>query len=146
MTTGKTIALTTWTFFDKVMCLLFNMLSRLVITFLPRSKCLLILWLQSPSTVILEPKKVKSVIISTVSPSTVNYVNLKLLNTYIIGIYKKILAEEEKNIWRNNGWKNFQIWWKTVKPNIQEAQWNSSKRNMKNTKRMHIITKLLNTR
>ena len=57
MTTGKTIALTRWTFFGKVMSLLFNMLSRLVITFLPRSKCLLISWLQSPSAVILEPKK-----------------------------------------------------------------------------------------
>ena len=56
MTTGKTIALTRWTFVDKVMPLLFNMLSRLVITFLPRTKCLLISWLQSPSTVILEPK------------------------------------------------------------------------------------------
>ena len=57
MTTGKTIALTRWTFFGKVMSLLLNMLSRLVITFLPRSKCLLISWLQSPSAVILEPKK-----------------------------------------------------------------------------------------
>ena len=56
MTTGKTIALTRWTFVDKVMSLLFNMLSRLVITFLPRSKCLLISWLQSPSAVILEPQ------------------------------------------------------------------------------------------
>ena len=59
MTPGKTIALTRWTFADKVMSLLFNMLSRLVITFLPRSKCLLISWLQSPSAVILEPKKKK---------------------------------------------------------------------------------------
>ena len=57
MTTGKTIALTRWTFVGKVMSLLFNMLSRLVITFLPRSKCLLISWLQSPSAVILEPQK-----------------------------------------------------------------------------------------
>ena len=57
MTTGKTIALTRWTFVGKVMCLLFNMLCRLVITFLPRSMCLLISWLQSPSAVILEPKK-----------------------------------------------------------------------------------------
>ena len=57
MTTGKTIALTRWTFVGKVLSLLFNMLSRLVITFLPRSKCLLILWLQSPSAVILEPQK-----------------------------------------------------------------------------------------
>ena len=69
MTTGKTIALNRWTFVGKVMSLLFNMLSRLVITFLPRSKRLLILWLQSPSTVILEPQKIKSDIVSTVSPS-----------------------------------------------------------------------------
>ena len=60
MTTGKTIALTRCTFIGKVMSLLFNMLSRLVITFLPRSKCLLILWLQSPSAVILGPQKIKS--------------------------------------------------------------------------------------
>ena len=66
MTTGKTIALTRWTFVGKVMFLLFNMLSRLVIAFLPRSKCLLILWLQSPSAVILEPKKIKPVIVSIV--------------------------------------------------------------------------------
>ena len=66
MTTGKTIAFTRWTFVDKVMSLLFNMLSRLVIAFLPRSKHLLISWLQSPSAVILEPKKIKSL---TVSPS-----------------------------------------------------------------------------
>ena len=59
MTTGKTIALTTWTFDGKVISLLFNMLPRLVIAFLPRSKCLLISWLQSPSTVILAPKKIK---------------------------------------------------------------------------------------
>ena len=69
MTTGKTIALTRWTFVDKVMSLLFNMLSRLVITFLPKSKRLLISWLQSPSAVILEPQKVKSATVSTVSPS-----------------------------------------------------------------------------
>ena len=66
MTTGKTIALTRWTFVGKEMSLLFNMLSRLVITFLPRSKRLLISWLQSPSVVILEPKKIKS---DTASPS-----------------------------------------------------------------------------
>ena len=68
MTTGKTIALTRWTFFCKVMSLLLNMLSRLVITFLPRSKCLLISWLWSPSAVILEPPKIKSDTVSTVSP------------------------------------------------------------------------------
>ena len=69
MTTGKTIALTRWTFVGKVMSLLFSMLSRLVITFLPRSKHLLISWLQSASAVILEPKKIKSVTVSIVSPS-----------------------------------------------------------------------------
>ena len=69
MTTGKTIVLTRWTFVDKVMSLLFNMLSRLVITFLPRSKRLLISWLQSPSAVILEPRKIKSATVSIVSPS-----------------------------------------------------------------------------
>ena len=69
MTIGKTIALTKWTFVGKVMSLLFNMLSRLVITFLPRSKHLLISWLQSPSAVFLEPKKIKSATISTVYPS-----------------------------------------------------------------------------
>ena len=69
MTTGKTIALTRQVFVGKVMSLLFNMLSRLVITFLPRSKHLLISWLQSPTTVILEPENIKSLTISTVSPS-----------------------------------------------------------------------------
>ena len=68
MTTGKTIALTRWTFVGKVMSLLFNMLSRLVIIFLSRSKRLLISWLQSSSAVILETMKIKSVTISTVSP------------------------------------------------------------------------------
>ena len=69
MITGKTIALTRWTFVGKVISLLLNMLSRLVIPFLPRSKRLLISWLQSPSAVILEPPKIKSDIVSTVSPS-----------------------------------------------------------------------------
>ena len=68
-TKGKTIALTRWTFVGKIMSLLFNMLSRFVKTFLPRSKHLLISWLQSPSAVIWEPKKIKSDTISTVSPS-----------------------------------------------------------------------------
>ena len=69
MTTGKTTALTIWTFVGKVMSLLFKMLSRFVIAFLPRSKHLLISWLKSPSTVILEPKKIKSVTASTFPPS-----------------------------------------------------------------------------
>ena len=69
MTTGKTIGFTRWTFVGKVMSLLLNMLCRLVITFLPRGKRLLISWLQSPSVVILEPRKIKSDTVSTVSPS-----------------------------------------------------------------------------
>ena len=69
MTTGKTIALTIWTFVSKVISLLFNTLSRFVIAFLPRSRRLLTSWLQSLSTVILEPKKIKSVTVSTFSPS-----------------------------------------------------------------------------
>ena len=69
MTTGNTIVLTRWTFVGKVMSLLFNTLSRVVITVVPRSKRLLISWPQSPSAVILEPKKIKSVTVSTVSPS-----------------------------------------------------------------------------
>ena len=69
VTTGKTIALTRWTFVGKVMSLLFNILSRLVITFLSRSKRLLISWLQFPSVVILEPKKIKSLTFSIVTPS-----------------------------------------------------------------------------
>src|SRR5574342_732867 len=69
MTTGKTIALTRWTFVGKVMSLLLSMVSRLVITFLPRSKHLSISWLQSPSAVILEPGKIKSDTVSNVSPS-----------------------------------------------------------------------------
>ena len=87
MTTGKTIALTRWTFVGKVRFLLFNMLSRCIIAFLPRSTHLLISWLQSPSAVILEPKKIKSDTVSTVSPSTcheetgchdLNFLNVEL--------------------------------------------------------------------
>ena len=69
MTTGKTIALARWTFVSKAMSVLYHKLSRFVIAFLPRSKCLLILWLQSPSTVIVEPKKIKSGIVFTSFPS-----------------------------------------------------------------------------
>ena len=80
MTTGKTIALTRWTFVDKVISLLFNMQSRLVITFLPRCKPLLISWLQSPSAVILEPPKIKSATVSIVSPSICHHRLLQILN------------------------------------------------------------------
>ena len=83
MTTGKTIALTRWTLVDKDMSLLFNMLSRLVITFLPKSERLLISWLQSPSAVILEPRKIKSHTVSTVSPSFCHEV---------MGLYAMILV------------------------------------------------------
>ena len=69
MTIGKTIALTRQTFVGKVMSLLYNMMSKLVITFIPRSKHLLISWLQSPSAVILKPQKIKSLTVSTISPS-----------------------------------------------------------------------------
>ena len=69
MTTGKTIALTRWTFVGKIMSLVFNMLSRFVVAFFPKSKCLLISWLKSPSVVILEPNKIKFVTVSIVSPS-----------------------------------------------------------------------------
>ena len=80
MTTGKTTALTRWTFLGKVMSLIFKMLSRFVIDFLPRSEHLLISWLQSPSAVILEPKKIKSVIVSIVSPSICH----EVMNEYLI--------------------------------------------------------------
>jgi len=83
MTTGKAIALTIQTFVSKVMYLLFNMLSRFVITFLPRSKCLLILWLQSLSAMILEPKKLKSVTVSSFLPSICHEV---------LGLYAMILV------------------------------------------------------
>ena len=87
MTTGKTIALTRWTFVGSVMCLLFNMLSRLVIAFLPRSKHLLISWLQLPPAVILETKKIKSVTVSIVSPSICHEV---------MGPYTMILVLEKE--------------------------------------------------
>ena len=87
MTTGETRAFTRQTFVGKVMSLIFNMLSRLVITFLPRSNCLLISWLKSPSAVILEPIIIKSVTVSTVSPSICHEVmrpdNLSFLNVEI---------------------------------------------------------------
>ena len=88
MTTGKTISLIRQTFVGKVMTLLFNMQSRLVITFLPGSKCLLISWLQSPSAVILQPKNIKSLTVSTVSPSICHAITAKSLQSIIIQIYK----------------------------------------------------------
>ena len=84
MTTGKTIASTRQTFVGKVMSLLLNMLSRLIITFLPRSKHLLISWLQSPSAVILEPQKIKSATVSTVSPSICHKVMGPDANVFVL--------------------------------------------------------------
>ena len=90
MTTGKTITLTRWTFVGKVMSLLFNMLPRLVITFLRRSKHLLISWLQSQSAVILEPKKIMSDTVSTVSPS----ISHEVMGPDAIGIGNYIMCYE----------------------------------------------------
>ena len=97
-TTRKTIALTIWTFVGKVMFLLFNVLFRFVIVlvFLPRSKCLLISWLQTPSAVILEPKKIKSVTVSTVSPS-VCYEVMGLDAMASVKFYLNHLTKENEN-------------------------------------------------
>ena len=84
MTTGKTVSLTRWTFVNKVMSLLFNTLSRFVIAFLPKSKCLLISWLQSPSAVILEPNKIKSVTVFTLSPSFCHEVGTAQMNHRLV--------------------------------------------------------------
>ena len=94
MTTGKTIAFTRWIFVDKVMSLLFNMMSRLVISFLPRSKCLLNSWLQSPFAVILEPPKIKSATVSTDSPSICHEVKFKPL--YCNFIFKFLISFSRK--------------------------------------------------
>ena len=91
MTTGKIIALTRWTFVGKILSLLFNMLSKLAIAFLPRNKRLLISWLQSPSAVILEPKKIKSVTGSIVSPLVFHEV---MGPDAMILVYSKIDSEK----------------------------------------------------
>ena len=96
MTTGKTIALTRWTFVGKVISLLLNMLSRLVITFPPRSKHLLISWVQSPSAVILEPQKIKSDTIFTVSPSISHEVMLTI-KIFIIAI-ALLVVKKKRNL------------------------------------------------
>ena len=97
MTTGKTIALTKRTFVGKVMSLRFNMQSMLVIIFLPRSKCLLISWLQSPSAVILEPRKIKSTTVSIVSPSICHEVMGLDIMILVFWIPKKGSAKECSN-------------------------------------------------
>ena len=98
MTTGKTIALTRWIFFGKVMSLFFNMLSRSVITFLPRSKCLLIEWMKLPSAVILEPKKRKSVTVSIVSPSICHEVHPKGDQSWVF-IERTDVEAETTTLW-----------------------------------------------
>ena len=90
MTTGKTIALTRQTFVGKVMSLLLNMISRWVINFLPRSKRLLISWLQSPSAVILKPQKTKSDTVSTVSPSISHEVNIYLFSAFTVSLWESL--------------------------------------------------------
>ena len=124
MTTGKTIALTRWTSVDKVMSLVFNMLSRLVITFLPRSKHLLISWLQSPSAVILEPKKIKSATVSTVSPSIcyndIVTILIQLMNmekitekgiTFTHFLVKHIFAQTARAWMLNESWVLIFVTW-----------------------------------
>ena len=103
MTTGQTIALTRWTFVGKGMSLLFNILSKLVIAFLPRSKCLLISWLQSPSAVILEQKKIKSVTVTIVSPSICHAVSLPLIPLHFGGTFHQ--SEEKLIAERSVSWK-----------------------------------------
>ena len=104
MTTGKTIALFRQTFVGKVMSLLFNMLCSLIITFLPRSKCLLISWLQSPSAVILEPRKIKSVTVSIVSPSICHEV--MGADTMILVFWMIQFSLSQINLWQNT---HFQV-------------------------------------
>ena len=122
MTTGQTIALTRQTFVGKIMSLLFNMLSRLVITFLPRNKRLLISWLQSPSAVILEPPKIKSATVSTVSPSICHEVmGPSRTNTPKRCPFHYMGLECKSRKWRNT-WSNRQIWpwsieWSRAKAN-----------------------------
>ena len=121
MTTGKTIALTRWIFFGKVMSLLFNMLSRLVITFLPRSKRLLISWLQSPSAVILELPKIKSVTVFTVSPSICHEVlgpdamivvfwMLSFKTTFLLSSFTFIMRLFSSSCFLQEGWCHLNIW------------------------------------
>ena len=109
-TTGKTIALTRQIFVDKVISLLFNMLSTLVITFLPRSKCLLISWLQSPSAVTLEPRKIKSAIVSTVSPPICHEVERLLLNEKILTPWKESYDQPRQHIIKQRHYFVNKVW------------------------------------
>ena len=115
MTTGKAIALTRWIFVGKVMSLLFNMLSRLVIAFLPRSKCLLISWLLSPSAVILEPRKIKFLTVSIVSPSICHEImglDAMILVFWMLSYNVKVLHSVYQQIWKTQQW--LQDWKRSV--------------------------------
>ena len=131
MTTGKTIALTRWTFVVKVMSLIFNMLSRLVITFLPRSKSLLISWLQSPSAVILEPPKIKSDTVSTVSisfSSTLKYLQkLTMFRTLRSNKVPRVVLTEKS---KPESWELCFIWWTKLRTSAWDTAsqlWDCSK-------------------
>ena len=124
MITGKTIALTRWTFVDKVMSLLFKMLSGLVITFLSRSKRLLISWLQSPSAVILEPPKIKSATVSTVSlsichevmgPVTNKWLSEEALQIAVKRREAKSKGKKERYTHLNADFQRQDSWWFTLK-------------------------------
>ena len=121
MTTGKTIALTRRTFVDKVMSLLFNMLSSLVITFLPRSKRLLISWLQSPPKVILEPRKIKSATVCTVFPiylpwsdgtgcHDLSFLNIEFKPTFSLSYFSFIKRLFNSSSLSAIGWCHLRIW------------------------------------
>ena len=116
MTTGKTIALTRWTFVGKVMSLLFNMLSRLVKTFIPRNKHLLISWLQSPSAVIFEPPKIKSDTVSTVSPSISHEVMGCIFSPCLFNFYAEYIM-------RNAGLEEAQAGIKIAGRNINKLRY-----------------------
>ena len=129
MTNEKIIALTRWTFVGKVTSLLFNMLSRFVIAFLPRRKRLLISWLQSPSTVMLEPKKIKSVTVSILSPSTLATSCKELTHWKRIWCWEGLGAGGEGDYRGWDGWMasltrwmwvwvNSGRWWWTEKPGV----------------------------
>ena len=125
MTTGKTIALTRWTFVGKAMSLLFNMLSRLVITFLPRSKRLLISWLQSPSAVILEPPKIESDTVSTVSPSISHEVmgpDAMMLVFWMLS-FKPLLSYKKECMWISSNDMD--------EPTAYYAEWSKSEKENK---------------
>ena len=115
MTTGKTTALTRWIFVGKVKSLLFNMLSRLVIAFLPRSKCLLISWLLSPSAVILEPRKIKFLTVSIVSPSICHEImgpDAMILVFWMLSYNVKVLHSVYQQIWKTQ--QQLQDWKRSV--------------------------------